>query len=126
MNSIKEFLKPNRWKIGILLFICIYAVFSLSVYDLGKHYRTLEDIIFGLPFVLLDLFKSLFEAPLTNNDVIRIPNVLDVVTVSEGLKRLATILPVLIIYWYLVACFIYFIFAKIKEVVVSRQKSKSL
>lgn len=98
MNTIKEFLKPNRWKAGI--FIVISIPFSFLVY----HPPTIDTAVDvrGLPFPFYR-YEQDFSVIIQG----QYPPVIEVFRFWSLLYD--------IIIWYLLACFIYFIFSKIKN-----------
>lgn len=91
MNAIKEFLKPNLWK--VVLFIVLSAFFLLS----ERH-----TVIGGELIVLIKGFPLPIE---TGDDF----------SWTQGNPLLIVYLIVDLIFWYLLACLIYFIFTKLKE-----------
>jgi hypothetical protein len=100
---MKGFLKPNRWKVGIFLLIIVYIIILFIV---GMEYHGMEHLQpawISLSVLLLTL-PQVFVAPLY----------------WIGLGSVFFFLPFVLfvlnlLYWYLLACLIYFVFTKIKR-----------
>jgi len=92
MNAIKEFLKPNRWKVG-LFFLIIIASVPAFVIAPGPLLSVIMFLLFNpAPFFLFDI---LFD--------------------GGGLLPSTLEMLIALLYWYLLACLIYFIFSKIRN-----------
>jgi hypothetical protein len=97
---MKEFLKPNKWKVGVLLLIIVYIIMLFIV---GMEYHGMEHLQptwISLSVLLLTL-PQVFVAPLY----------------WIGLGSIFFFLPLVLnlFYWYLLACLIYFVFTKIRR-----------
>jgi len=116
MNTIKEFLKPNRWKVGIfgiiiiignLPALCIVMVWWKFTYLIVSHRpENLPPPVAFCEAVSLPIHKFLLLTFLFSKSNYELP-----FSPYAGPIVFSTV----IIYWFLLSCFIYFIFRKFKK-----------
>jgi len=105
MNTIKEFLKPNWWKVGILIPFVLLGGGFLLIFELSPEFFLKTDLgLYIHRFIFLALFLPSFFFGI-------------ILGISDGPR---TLFPVLLSYsigplfWYLLSCLIYSIFRKFK------------
>ena len=100
MESVKEFLKPNKWKVAIWIFLAATYLFALfqGFPDLSGAKNRYFGLL-GIPssLVLLSLSVIITAGKIT------------------GLAQSLLLWGMLVIYWYLLACLVYFTFLRIKR-----------
>jgi hypothetical protein len=99
MNALKEFLKPNLWKV-------VFTGLGFLTYFVQNKLQILYDktIFRGLP---LPFHETDFHwEVITGSHVVYLSLIID------------------IIIWYLFACFIFFIYSKIKKSASSQTKNQ--
>ncbi len=100
MNTIKEFLKPNRWKVGIWVTI---SVFSIVTGALGWA----TEGRFLLPSTILWLFWVFAAIP-------------GVMASAKFINNILVLIPYGLVYWYFLSCLIYFIFKKVRGLLLKK------
>ncbi|HDZ54358.1 MAG TPA: hypothetical protein ENI19_01615 [Candidatus Nealsonbacteria bacterium] len=113
MKAIKEFLKPNWGKVGIFIAIIVLVYVMISQFEFGITLLFASDNCGRLncppPFVQEVKFNPL---------IFPFANFLH--RVEESLSSPINLLGIFIVllYYYLLACLIYFIIKKIKRLIV--------
>lgn len=129
MTWLKQFLKPNRWKVGIFLILAIptlafYSVDLVQTFigcksmspffplecenQIGERIARIYNtffIVFGvliLPLITMPVWGLLKTSEL----------ILDI-DVDAQLPRMLSV-AIILLYFYLLSCFIYLVFRKIK------------
>ncbi|OGD88364.1 hypothetical protein A2W45_02360 [Candidatus Curtissbacteria bacterium RIFCSPHIGHO2_12_41_11] len=115
MRAIKEFLKPNGWKIGTALFCGFVVVLGIVGGEIYRQLQILVGIVWVPTFPLV-----LIISPLISSGVFY----------WEGHKatswELLRWFVAASIYWYLLSCLIYLILRKIKGVFQKKSPQTTL
>lgn len=123
MNALKSFLKPNRWKVGIIgvfVLVVLLEPYSLNPSTELQYYPVLTIYLWIINTVLITLiFPEM---------IIAFPQIVggssyDLLTELyhsyrgsySFLLRTAQVLTVP--YWYLLACILYFIFQQVRKII---------
>jgi len=97
VRAFKEFLKPNRWKVLIIIVFLAGFIYGYLLSD-GSFF---EDSVFGYYIYLILDLPAVLIPEYTNIEF-------------YDLMGLYQVFFLDLIYYYLLSCFIYFIFTKIK------------
>jgi len=101
MIWLKEFLKPNRWKVCILFLL--FILLGIFIVNCSFVFLTNHDPSCGiLAYFLLPINYLLYFLGIDLEDL-------------GGLNFV-----IMFLYWYLLSCLIYFIFSKIKHLLTKK------
>jgi len=126
MNSIKEFLKPNRWKISIAVILGLTTIAQsfLDAYEgvfpyfnnLFFKYGFISNSMEGEEWtVLLTIIFSILLLPLFFLELLSTRDGVIGFDINYNSGDFIIFLIFHLIYWYLLSCLIYFIFRKFKK-----------
>ena len=113
MNVIKEFLKPNRWKILIFgTFLLLGSLVILCYFLFWKFFLSVDAPSYVVSYI--SYCRSLLEESPGSQ-----PSLVAYLILGPALLvgELIYFLFWGIIYWYLLACLIYFVFSKVKHLI---------
>jgi len=124
MKAIKEFLKPNWWKVIIFILIAVLAILSITSTALATPPCSLERPcpLGSGKYVITPLsFTGLIVFYWPTAPIVWLLSSLGSADSSIELIMRALLLilgiAITLFYWYLLACLIYFVFTKVKRMI---------